>query len=160
MGRPSGNDGGAEATGLDLRDLLRLHLLARRHREATPDTREYYERPALAAASAFGVHLDKPPLDDDGLGDLLRGTLVRLEEIGSPFDGLFEAPMPIVQLHQRYAGRIAQGNAELNETLTQLAVDIVARLWRIYPDTTVARDELAAHGFELPPRTPDPSDDW
>ncbi len=159
MGRQSKSDGGAEETRLDLRDLLRLHLLSRRHREA-PDTREYYEGPALAAASAFGIHLDKPPLDDDGLGDLLRATLAQLEEIGSPFDGLFEAPMPIEQLHQRYADRIAQANAQLNETLTQLAVDIVARLWRIYPDTTVSWDELATHGFELPPRTPDSFDDW
>ncbi len=64
-----------------------------------------------------------------------------------------------MQLHQRYSGRIHAANDELRETLMALAVDLVARLWRIYPDTMVSWDGLVAHGYERPPMTPDRFDD-
>ncbi len=147
----------------DLRGLVEAHVAARRNRDARREVRQYHETRAAALVGAFGIHLEKPPFPDDGLGDLLRETidqLVEVASVASPFDGYLEAPMPVIQLHRRHADPITEGRARLHSALMGLAVDIVARLWRIDPDTTVAREEVAAHGFDQPPVLEDPLDDW
>ncbi len=157
-----GDDRGPEPDEFGLRDLLHTHLDARRQREVDPKASDWYEAQAMAASRAFQIDLEKPPFDHDGLRELLGATLdalAQLHNLRSPFEGYLEAPMSIIQLHQRYSEWIGDAGREFRNVLMNLAVDIVARLWRIYPDTTVSWDELAAHGFLRATPTLDPFDD-
>ena len=141
-----------------MNDLIGAYLAARRHRHAHGDLRDHHGARSAAVAAAFAIHLEKPPPSHDGLGELLADVLSRLENLDSPFDGYLEAPKSIAELYHRHGRRIAEANAALRTSLLELAVDLVAAVWRIEPGTTVSYTRIREHGFDMTRPAPDPLD--
>lgn len=158
-GRTRGGERADDARRYDLLDLFRAEERCR------PEPHRAPRRDALTAALGIDVLVDMGPhvdVDhgsgrhpddlsaDDAFAWFLRGTVARLDAAQSPFDGLLEAPMPVVELYARHAERLRDLAPPWRAALRSLVFDGLASRYGVPADATTTergvRDAEDARG--------------
>ena len=142
-------------------DLIDALVAAHRLQLVSGEKREYVVARDNAMRGGFGLasKIDKPGLlpQDRHLEELMNETIKLLAGKLSPFDGMMEAPPPIVALYQKYGKNIRDAENGLRYTIASLCRAVIEQ--RLVPGKlTVTEENLLAQGFDLKGSEEDPED--